>query len=345
MTLHEFIVPYHKYMTNVATLVTFLIKKRKDKQIVRLVKFIDGIYDKIFRKWFRIGTISTIIYTIIDIAIEIGLILLLMKSNDRYLQILISILIFGWTVLNLKLFYMGDSFSNSVEPILRNPRNIYKTKQYHKSIESSKKINNEIHNKTDHLNKNIFDSFLYDFKYFKMNVCSLGTYAKIINNNFSGSGNILLLAYCYYNTCLLSRKTYLEMIVDIHSTISEKYKTSKEIFDDLNVDKLNEYIDKKFDSVFIESIFNNITPTDSKIINILFILLTIMDTYDFVLKFEDKESKKFTTTMFCYDKPVNYTIQMIELKIFQYGFEKLKDTIKCMDDEELINVINTFKAK
>ena len=330
MTLNDYRDKYSTYMMNICMLIHFLTNMRKDVETANLVNFINGVYTRDFVKCGLVEFVATIIYTIIDVVIEIVLVtLILINANDYYLVLLLSIIAFSWGFINVKLFFVG----NYKFPSIKNCKN----KRYHKIIENSKDFEEVVYNKIDQLND--FEMFLCEFKYFKLNVCSFGKYGKYLK--MFGSYDMISL-YNFVNTCGISINIYNKMIDDIYNVLNKKYETSKEMFNEDDIDELDKYIDKKFNSEFIENVYKNITPTDDNKINILFILLLIMCTYNVKLEIEDEESTYFYITMKCPRDQISYTIQMIEFKIFKYGFDKLKNMIMCIGDEEMLEAMNTF---
>lgn len=340
MTLKEFTKPFLKAMANTVTLIYFLSGKRKDKEIDSLVKYFDGKYFTKIRRIMRIYTISTVIYTIIDILIEIGLIILIINSNNRDLQILLTIIAFDWVILNIKLRFLENCFGDFSDKII----DMYENKQFHKTIESSKKLKDEFSDAYDR--SDIFDSFLRRINHFKLNVCSLGKYEKLMNEFDNGNVDEFVSEANYYNIYSISHSIYSKMFNEIYSVLCDKYKTSKEIFNDNDIDKLNEYIDKKFDTSFIESVYENITPSDNEMINILFIMLLIIRRHRFDAreKINDDNIKFLSINVSNSNNPIDWGIRIIEFKIFQYGFDKLENIIMCMNDEEMLKRIHHFKT-
>lgn len=337
MTLNEFTSSYCGYFANVILFIRFLVGKRNNKEIFRLVDFIENDNNNMFNREIRLTAVTTVIYTIIDIIVEIGLIALLIFINNVYLRILVSIVAIGWAFVNIRLFVLENSLSRN---IATNVTNEYNNNRFHKSIETTKTLADDLGDKLEHLNK--IDLFIHAFKSFKLNVCSLGKIKKLEYEISDGDHDDVAQVINEFLSYLVSNETYLDMTNDIHSVINEKYNTSKEIFDDNDIDKLNEYIDKKFDSSFIESVYKNITPSDNAITNILFIMVNIIKLNQVALKIGKDRNSTFMSMVDLSDNPVDWATQMIELKIFKYGFDKLENLILCMNDEEMLECIHSL---
>lgn len=328
MTLREFTKPFLNSMGNVTLLVNFLVGDRKDKEIDRMMDYISGEYDNKIYKTNKLRKISKTIAIIIDIMIEIGLIGLMFIVNNKHLSIVFSIIAIIWAISNFKIYHY---FSGDVKKHFSNTFDKYKNKHYHESIESSK----------ENLNVPIskFNSFLYNLYIFKLNVCSFGKYYKFLTSIDDDVNSYMSNMVSYTVSC----NTFVEMINNIHSVIREKYNASEEIFDDNDIDKLNEYIDKKFNSSFIESVYKNITPSNENRNNILFILLMVMFVTGYKLSFVKDDGNLIFNSNLEYPKNrIQMAIQLIELKIFQYGFSELKNVLMITGDEELINSINSL---
>lgn len=337
MTLNEFTSSYCGCMANVVILIRFLVGKRNNKEIFRLVDFIENDKHNMFYRMIRLTNVTTVIYTIIDIIIEIGLIVLSIILNNVYLRILLSIIAIGWAFVNIRLYTIENNMGKN---LASNIITDYNNNKFHKSIESTKNIVDDIGGIFKHLNK--FDLFIHNFKSFKLIVCSLGKIKKLDFEISDGGRDDVEQVICRFMSYLVSNETYLDMTNDIHSVISEKYDTSKEIFDTNNIDKLNEYIDNKFNSSFIESIYKNITPSDNAMINILFILVNIIYLNQVSLKIGKERKSTFMSVVDLSDRPADWATQMIEFKIFKYGFDKLENLILCMNDEELLECIHSL---
>lgn len=331
MTLREFTKPLLTAMGNVTLLTNFLIDDRKDKEIDRMLDCLSGEYDKKIHKTDKLRKISKTIAIIIDIIIEIGLIGLMFIINNKHLSIAFSVIAIIWAISNFKIYHY---FSGNVKKHFSNTFNEYKNKQYHESIKSSKELSNVPISK--------FNSFLYNLYVFKLNVCSFGKYYKMLTSIDDDVDSYMSNMVTYTISC----NTFVEMINNIHSVIREKYDASKEIFDDNDIDKLNEYIDKKFDSSFIESVYKNITPSNENRNNILFILLMMIFVTGYKLTFvkDDGGNLTFISNLEYPKNPIQMAIQLIELKIFQYGFTELKNVLMVTGDEELINSLNSLES-
>lgn len=329
MTLREFTKPLLNAMGNVTFVTNFLVGDRKDKEIDRMVDYLSGEYDKKIHKTDKLRKISKTIAIIIDIMIEIGLISLMFIVNNKHLSIAFSIIAFIWAISNFKIYNYS---SGNVKQHFSNTFNKYKNKQYHESVEYSKELSNVPISK--------FNSFLYNLYVFKLNVCSFGKYYKLLTSIDDDVNSYMSNMVTYAISC----STFVEMINNIHSVIREKFNTSEEIFDDNDIDKLNEYIDKKFDSSFIESVYKNITPSNENRNNILFILLMIIYVTGYELSFvKDNDGNLIFNSNLKYpENRIQMAIQLIELKIFQYGFTELKNVLMITGDEELINSLNSL---
>ena len=329
MTLHEFTKPLLLDMGNVTLLTNFLVDERKDKEIDRMMDYLSGEYDNKIHKTNKLRKISKTIAIIIDIIVEIGLIGLVFIGNNKHLSITFSIIAIIWAISNFKIYHY---FSGDVKKHFSNTFDKYKDKQYHESIKSSKETLNVPISK--------FNSFLYNLYIFKLNVCSFGKYYKFLTSIDDDVNSYMSNMVTY----TISYNTFAEMLNNIHSVVREKYNASEEIFDDNNIDKLNEYIDKKFNSSFIKSVYKNITPSNENRNNILFILLMVIFTIGYKLSFvkDDDGNLIFDSNLEYPKNRIQMAIQLIELKIFQYGFSELKNVLMVTGDEELINSINSL---
>ena len=252
-------------------------------------------------------------------------------GNNKHLSITFSIIAIIWAISNFKIYHYS---SGDVKKHFSNTFDKYKDKQYHESIKSSKETLNIPISK--------FNSFLYNLYIFKLNVCSFGKYYKFLTSSIDDDVNSYMSNMVTYT---ISYNTFAEMLNNIHSVVREKYNASEEIFDDNNIDKLNEYIDKKFDLSFIESVYENITPSNENRNNILFILLMVLFVTGYKLSFvkDDNTGNLIFNSNLEYPKNrIQMAIQLIELKIFQYGFSKLKNVLMFTGDDELINSINSL---
>lgn len=329
MTLNEFTKPTLTDMGNITLLTDFLVGNRKDKEIDHMLDYLSGEYDNKIHKTNKLRKISKTVAIIIDIMIEIVLIGLMFIVNNKHLSITLSIIAIIWAISNFKIYHY---FSGDVKKHFSNTFDQYKNKQYHESIKSSKEaLSVPISN---------FNSFLYNLYIFKLNICSFGKYYKLLTSIDDDVNSYMSNMVTYAISC----NTFAEMLNNIHSVIREKYDTSKEIFNDNNIDKLNEYIDKKFDSSFIESVYKNITPSNENRNNILFILLMVIFVTGYELSFvkDDNGNLIFNNNLEYPKNRIQMAIQLIELKIFQYGFSELKNILMVIGDEELINSINSL---
>jgi hypothetical protein len=319
MTLKEIYVNFDKNMKKVAKIAEYYYNNNCDFKA-----FCDVYSDKGFYKngeWktlLHMAIRAIVIQIILTFVLPLIVIALALPHDQWILKL--SLTLFIGLGLNFITFVFLKRYSNSIckEFNLMSDENIKEAKNnndYELLLENEKQELN-ILNEAEEIASitHAFESNSIDLKILNM---YFGNYSTFYD---------LCVKHNNANIFVYSMKGMLDMITSIRDTIEFDFKNGKNVID--SEDSIINYVNKKFDEVFIKSVFKNIIPS-SNVVNHAIIIYYIAPFIEGPMLY-DKSTK---------DAITDIATNLVLYKIISYGLYEIENNL--FADDSLRDLLAT----